>query len=38
MVVIVGALVIVGAAELNVYAGVAAAFATIAGIAWYLRH
>ncbi len=37
-VVIVGALVIVGAAKLNVYAGVAAALAVIAGIVWYLRH
>ncbi|HYA09198.1 MAG TPA: hypothetical protein VEG24_06375 [Gaiellaceae bacterium] len=35
--VIVGALVIVGAAKLNVYAGVAAALAVIAGIAWWLR-
>ena len=37
-VVIVGALVIVGAAKVDVYAGVAAALAVIAGIVWYLRH
>ena len=37
-VVIVGALVIVGAAKLNVYAGVVAAVAVLAGIVWYLRH
>jgi hypothetical protein len=36
--VIVGALVIVGAAKVAVWAGVAAAAAAIAGIAWYLRH
>gem|GEM_PF-1566988 len=37
-VVVVGALVIVGASKLNVWAGVAAAVAVIGGIAWYLRH
>jgi len=37
VVVIVGALVIAGAAKLNVYAGAAAALAVIAGIAWYLK-
>jgi len=36
--VVVGALVIVGASKLNVWAGVAAAVAVIGGIAWYLRH
>jgi len=36
--VIVGALVIVGAAKLNTYAGIAVALAVIAGIVWYLRH
>ena len=36
-VVIVGALLIVGAAKLDTYAGVAAAVAVIAGIAFYLR-
>ncbi|HXY16637.1 MAG TPA: hypothetical protein VEH55_01005 [Gaiellaceae bacterium] len=38
VVVIVGALLIAGAAKLDVYAGVAAAVAAVAGIAWYLRH
>jgi hypothetical protein len=37
VVVIVGALVIAGAAKLNVWAGVAAAVAVLAGIVWYLR-
>ena len=37
-IVIVGALVIVGAAKLNVYAGVTAAVLAVAGIVWYLRH
>ena len=36
-VVIVGALVIAGAAKLDVWAGVAAAVAVVAGIVWYLR-
>jgi hypothetical protein len=36
-VVIVGAVVIAGAAKLNVYAGAAAAVAVLVGIAWYLR-
>jgi len=35
--VIVGALVIVGAAKLNTYAGVAAAVIALSGIVWYLR-
>jgi hypothetical protein len=37
-VVIVGALVIVGAAKLNTYAGVVAAVIALSGIVWYLRH
>jgi hypothetical protein len=36
--VIVGALVIVGAAKLDTYAGIAAAVLAVAGIVWYLRH
>jgi hypothetical protein len=36
--VIVGALVVVGAAKIDMYAGIAAAVAAIAGITFYLRH
>jgi hypothetical protein len=35
--VVVGAIVIVGASKLNVYAGVAAAVLVVAGIVWYVR-
>jgi hypothetical protein len=35
--VVVGALVIVGASKLNVWAGVAAAVAAVTAIVWYLR-
>jgi uncharacterized membrane protein len=36
-VVVVGAIVIIGASKLNVYAGVAAAVLVVAGIVWYVR-
>jgi hypothetical protein len=35
--VVVGAIVIIGASKLNVYAGVAAAVLVVAGIVWYVR-